>query len=277
MKALGDLFFSWVLPWIPKRLMSRAWGLMMRVPWPWPLRIPLNWLFAKAFSIDLSEAEKTPGQYSSFDDLFTRRLKPGLRPVEGDFVSPVDGALTEYGPVVDGQILQVKGWEYPLEEFLGSHALAKSYEGGSFATLYLCPADYHRVHTPLTGNLVSALHIPGQLWPVNEWSVKNIQRLFCLNERVVLNFLGSKGPFSVVMVGATNVGKMSIYPDPSIVTNRWMWHAPTVREYEPAIALKCGEELGAFHLGSTVVLVLGKGYPAVTRARGAIRLGHKLN
>lgn len=266
MKGLKNFFFSWIFPWVPKRLLSRATGVLMRIPLFWPFSALLIPLFAALFKIDVGLAEKSPGAYRSFDDFFTRRLKAGARPVEGAFVHPVDGVLSQAGPVVAGELLQAKGWNYSLAEFLGDAGLAAVYEGGSFATYYLCPADYHRVHSPRTGALVAGRHIPGLLWPVNEWSVSNIRRLFNLNERVVLNFQSPEGRFSVVMVGATNVGHMTISADPSIVTNRWMWHAPTDRIYSPGVPVRVGDELGIFHLGSTVVVLFEKSLPAVRAA-----------
>lgn len=257
MKRLKTLFFAWIFPWVPKRLLSRFVGVLMRIPYPLFLARPLVAGFGWFFGIDSSEAEIC--DYHSLDGYFTRRLKPGARPIGGDLVHPVDGRLTEQGEVRAGELIQAKGWTYPLAEFLGSDELARAYEGGTFLTYYLCPADYHRVHAPMAGSLVSARHIPGMLWPVNQWSVHNIRRLFNLNERVVMNFSSPRGRWSYVMVGATNVGHMTITVDPSIATNRWMWHAPTDRLYSPAISVKAGEELGIFHLGSTVICVFEKG------------------
>lgn len=263
MKAFKNWFFSWIFPWVPKRLMSRGTGVLMRVPLPWPLSSLMIPAFARFFSINTEWAEKNPGQYRSFDDFFTRKLKDGLRAAKSNFVHPCDGVLSQKGPVAAGDLIQAKGWTYPLAEFLGDERWAKNYEGGSFATYYLCPSDYHRVHSPRSGSLVSARHIPGLLWPVNEWSVNNIRRLFNLNERVVLNFVSPQGPFSVVFVGAANVGHMTITLDPSIISNRWMWHAPTDRQYTPPLPVKAGEELGIFHLGSTVVCLFDKSLPPV--------------
>jgi phosphatidylserine decarboxylase len=181
--------------------------------------------------------------------------------------------LTQQGLVIEGELLQAKGWNYSLAEFLGEETLAKAYEGGRYYTYYLCPADYHRVHAPSAGLMVSARHIPGLLWPVNEWSVTNIRRLFCLNERVVMNFESPEGRWSLVMVGATNVGKISVTLDPSIITNRWMWHAPTERQYMPGLPVKAGDELGIFHLGSTVICLFEKSFGLKDQAQGAVRFG----
>lgn len=269
MKACVNFFFAWIFPWVPKRLLSRFTGVLMRIPLPWPLPALLIPVFAKIFSIRMDWAEKPAGRFRSFDDFFTRKLKPGMRPVMGGLVHPADAVLSQRGLVIAGELVQAKGKSYRLGEFLGDENLAKVYEGGSYATYYLCPSDYHRVHSPRTGALVSARHIPGLLWPVNEWSVNNIKRLFNLNERVVMNFHSPEGAFSVVMVGATNVGHMTITPDPSIVTNRWMWHAPTDRMYSPPLPVKAGDELGIFHLGSTVVCLFERRLPGVTTPAGS--------
>lgn len=273
MKAFKHLFFAWIFPWIPKRLLSRATGVAMRLPLPAPLASKVVPRFARFFKIMVEEAELPLHTYGSLDAFFTRKLKAGARPIGGELVHPVDGKLTEQGPVTAGQLVQAKGWTYELAEFLGDEALAKAYEGGDYYAYYLCPADYHRVHAPTSGDLVSARHIPGLLWPVNEWSVTNIKRLFCLNERVVMNFQTPRGRWSLVMVGATNVGHMTITVDPSIVTNRWMWHAPTDRVYAPALPVKTGDEVGMFHLGSTVICVFEKGFGTRPGKSGPVRFG----
>lgn len=260
MKAFKTLFLSLIFPWIPKRLLSRTVGVIMRLPLSPIGRRHVIHAFAGFFGINVLEAELEGKSYRSLDDFFTRRLKAGLRPVESHFVHPVDGRLTQNAKIQNGELIQAKGWTYSVAEFLGDEELAKKYEGGTFFTYYLCPADYHRIHSPMDGDLISARHIPGLLWPVNEWSVNNIRRLFNLNERVVLNFDSPKGAWSLVAVGATNVGHITISLDPSITTNRWMWHAPTDRQYSPAIPVKAGDELGMFHLGSTVICLFEKSF-----------------
>jgi phosphatidylserine decarboxylase len=274
MKGFKNFFFSWIFPWVPKRLMSRTVGVFMRIPIPPPLGWVLIPLFAKLFSIDMSEAECRPGSYRTLNAFFTRKLKPGARPLAPSLlVHPVDGQLTEHGMVQSGQLIQVKDWTYDLSEFLGERGLALAFEGGHFYTYYLCPADYHRVHAPTEGLLVSARHIPGLLWPVNEWSVNNVRRLFNLNERVILNFDSPHGRWSLVMVGATNVGKITVSLDPSITTNRWMWHAPTDRRYSPPVPVAIGEELGVFHLGSTVVCVFEKSFHRSLGGARSVQMG----
>lgn len=249
----------------------------MRIPFPGLIAPLLVRGFAAFFGINISEAEFSPGKYHSLDRFFTRKLKASLRPIQGTLVHPADSRLTEQGVVRAGELIQAKGWTYPLSEFLGDEILAGAYEGGQFATYYLCPADYHRVHSPTAGNLESARHIPGLLWPVNEWSVHNIRRLFNLNERVVMNFTSPMGRWSLVFVGATNVGHITISVDPSITTNRWMWHAPTDRHYSPPLPIQPGEELGIFHLGSTVICIFEKTFPKMFNgATKTVKFGEKI-
>ncbi|MGE3681468.1 MAG: archaetidylserine decarboxylase [Bdellovibrionales bacterium] len=249
---------------------------MMRWPLPPPVRERALRAFASAFGIGVAEAEQDLHAYASLDQFFTRRLKPGLRPVEAEFIHPVDGRLTESGVIASGELIQAKGWTYPLAEFLGDTPLATHFEGGHYYTYYLCPADYHRVHAPAPGELVSGKHIPGLLWPVNEWSVNNIRRLFCLNERVVLNFTSPAGRWSLVMVGATNVGHITVTLDPSITTNRWMWHAPSDRQYTPPLPVRAGDEVGIFHLGSTVVCLFDRNFTRAQTGARAVRMGQCL-
>jgi phosphatidylserine decarboxylase len=276
MNRFKSFFMAWLFPWVPKRLLSRTVGVLMRIPLG-PLSGVMVPVFASLFGIDSGAAEKKPRQYRSLDDFFTRRLKPGLRPISGDLVYPVDGRLTEQARIDKGELLQAKGWTYALDEFLGDRELALAYEGGHYFTCYLCPADYHRVHAPAAGDLTSARHIPGLLWPVNDWSVTNIRRLFNLNERVALNFTSPRGRWSLVMVGATNVGHMTVTLDPSIITNRWLWHAPTDRMYTPAPAVKAGDEVGIFHLGSTVVCLFEKSFGITSSSRfHPVRMGEAL-
>lgn len=274
MKTIKHYFFAWIFPWVPKRLLSRTVGVLMRIPLPKPLAALLIPLFARAFKIDLKEADRKPSQYKSFNDFFTRKLKEGARPLSSaHVVHPCDGVLTQQGQVQKGQLIQAKGWTYDLSEFLGDKGMASLYEGGHYYTYYLCPADYHRVHAPTEGYLTSARHIPGLLWPVNEWSVNNVRRLFNLNERVVLNFESSLGCWSLVMVGATNVGKITVTMDPSITTNRWMWHAPTDRTYSPPLGVTPGDEIGLFNLGSTVVCIFEKTYHRALGGSRHVKMG----
>lgn len=250
---------NWILYVIPKKILSRFVGAVVHLPLPRPVRVLAMGWFAARYRIDMSEAELPLEDYRSIGDLFVRRLKPGLRPVgSAPVVHPADSRLTQSGPLDEGVLVQAKGRTYQLNEFLGPLDSSR-YLNGRFATYYLCPTDYHRVHSPVTGVVRRVAHLPGALWPVNEWSTSSIPNLFSINERVAVEIETPAGPVAVVLVGATNVGQMSLsfwpeFRDLSVRENR-AW----VKEFEPGIHLEKGQELGIFHMGSTVVLCLAPG------------------
>jgi phosphatidylserine decarboxylase len=212
--------------------------------------------FARAYGIDMSEAEMGLCQYRSIAELFTRRLKPGVRPIgEG----PVDGTLRGLGPVQSGRIEQVKGMTYALTDLLGGSSYASRFLNGWYFNLYLSPKDYHHVHAPVGGEVVACSCIPGKLWPVNDWSLRRIQNLFSINERIVTYISGAYGVVAVVMVGATNVGKISVEYD-DLATNRlglapWRKRAARHLRYDAPSRIDAGQRLGTFHLGSTVIML----------------------
>jgi phosphatidylserine decarboxylase len=245
----------WLLKYFPKNIMSRLIGRCARFPLPKALRPLLLGAFARVFKIRLQDAEFPLRNYRSADEFFTRRLKPCLRPIAGeDLVHPVDGTLTAIGSMSEGEILQAKGLRFSLLQFVVEADLAVQLHGGTYLTYYLCPTDYHRVHAPFAGELKAILHQPGTLWPVNPWSVTNVPRLFAINERLIFRFDTRWGQAAVVMVGATNVGEMSTPFAAEICTNRG---GRTRRvDFRHPISVKKGDELGTFHLGSTVLVLL---------------------
>ena len=222
---------------------------------PRVLRLPIYSVFARVTGIDLSEAELSPDEYASFEELFTRNLKRGLRPIGEGLVSPVDGTIRGIGWVSEGKIEQVKGMSYSMSELLSDPALAQRYEGGVFVNLYLSPRDYHHVHAPLDGVVSKFRHIPGRLLPVNDWSVRRFPQLFSQNERLVIEIESEWGVVLLVMVGATNVGRMTLTFDP-LVTNAGAIGPITTHLLSPPVPVVKGSRLGTFHLGSTVVLIL---------------------
>jgi phosphatidylserine decarboxylase len=245
----------WILALVPKNLLSRMTGVFVKIRWPRPIRIWLMRRFANHFKIRMEEAEFPLEDYSSIEDLFTRRLKPGLRPVaETDLIHPVDGVLTVSGRLEKGTLFQAKGITFSLAEFLRDEELAKEFNEGWFATYYLCPTDYHRVHSPFDGLLKKIVHLPGTLWPVNPWSVAHVPKLFAINERLNFIFETRWGRAVVSMVGATNVGEMTTPFAPALVTNR----ARTRAEIDLSAEVRKGDEIGTFNMGSTVVLVMPK-------------------
>ena len=247
-----------------------GFGVHLRLPKPFrPLAIA--W-FAKRYGIDLSEAEFPLGHYTSIGDFFVRRLKPGLRPIgSAFFVHPADSLLTQKGTLTEGRLIQAKGKDYQLNEFLGP-VPADPYLHGEFATYYLCPRDYHRVHSPVEGEVLKVAHIPGELWPVNAWSTERIENLFLKNERVVIEIQTKNGAVAVVFVGATNVGQVSLAFWPEFrgisldKTQSW------IKNFALPVKIEKGQELGAFHMGSTVVVCLSPG--AVPADWQNLPLGH---
>ncbi|MDM0113422.1 archaetidylserine decarboxylase [Variovorax sp. J22R133] len=213
--------------------------------------------FVAKYGVDMNEAaEPDISRYASFNDFFTRALKPGVRPIaDADLVSPVDGGISQFGPIEGDQIYQAKGHAFSTTALVGGDAaLAAQFANGSFSNLYLSPRDYHRIHMPCDGRLMRMIHVPGDLFSVNPTTARGVPGLFARNERVVCVFDTARGPFVLVLVGATIVGSMAT-----------VWHgvvnpprAKEVREWHYAdqqIVLRKGEEMGRFLLGSTVVML----------------------
>lgn len=235
--------------------MSRFIGRLVHARLPKPLARRLVRLFARTYQIDVEAAGKEIDEYPSIGHFFIRDLREGLRPIESDFVSPVDGTLRNFGVVTDGRLEQIKGRSYTLSRFLGDDSHASRFENGSFFNLYLSPQDYHHVHSPVEGKIVRSVHIPGKLWPVNDWSLAHVDELFSINERVVTYIDSSLGLVAVVMVGATNVGKISVVYD-SFISNTAGTSRSAVRDYSSPIKIATGDRLGTFHMGSSVVVLL---------------------
>ena len=217
--------------------------------------------FVARYQVNMAEAAQPDvARYGSFNEFFTRPLRAGARPIAAAaFVSPVDGAISQCGPIEGDRIFQAKGHSYTTRALVGGDAaLAAQFEGGEFATLYLSPRDYHRIHMPCAGRLTRMVHVPGDLFSVNPVTARGVPGLFARNERVVCVFEGERGPFVMVLVGATIVGSMAT-----------VWHGVVnpprpghLREwtYEMGnIELAQGEEMGRFLLGSTVVMLFPQG------------------
>ncbi len=248
-------------------------GRLLHLPLPGPLaRLLVRW-FAATYKIDVDAAENPLGSYPSIGHFFIRNLAEGLRPIEGDFVSPVDGKLRNFGVVTDGLLEQVKGKTYTVASFLGDEVLARRYTDGAFFNLYLSPQDYHHVHSPVSGSITGSIHIPGKLWPVNDWSLANVEELFSINERMVTYIECALGRVAVVMIGATNVGKISVVYD-DIISNRPRKQRTTPRSYEPPFPIAAGDRLGTFHMGSSVVLLVEPGRIDLAKVR--LQIGKKV-
>jgi len=255
MKIVGFL-----LRFLPKNHISYLTGLLVHIKFPKPISTLLIKLFSGHYRINEGEAEKPIGEYLSIGDFFIRKLKPGIRPIGEGIVHPVDGDLTQFHTIMSGSLIQAKGLNYSLNKFMLNNESDQIFTNGSVLTYYLCPTDYHRTHSPVDGEIQSICYIPGKLWPVNTWSVNAISELFSVNERVVIWIKTELGMLAYVMVGATNVGKISLSFDEEVVTNiRPFRKEPYSKTYLSPIAIKKGEELGVFNMGSTVIAVYSEG------------------
>ncbi len=252
----------------PQRALSQLIGWSATRVLPTAARKAVVASFARQYGIDVTEAEKPLAEYSGLQEFFTRKLKPGARPLpldENIVVSSADGKVVETGAITAGQVVDAKGVGFSLAQLLGDRAAADRLEGGSFAVTYLSPRDYHRVHSPVAGKLVAWHHVPGQLFPVNEKSVLREPGLFSVNERLVALLQGPAGFAAVVMVAAVGVGHMTASYDPDIATHDDKFSDGIVRSrrYDDGPSIRRGDELGIFNLGSTTIVVFEPGHVAL--------------
>jgi phosphatidylserine decarboxylase len=251
------------LYWIPKNLLSYWVGKIIHLQLPRPVRGWLIRSFAKIYRINTDEAEKPIGSYLSIGDFFTRKLKEGCRPIgSSEYVHPADSKMTARGVIIGKQLVQAKGSTYSLGAFLRD-PLEDRWQKGYFITYYLCPTDYHRVHSPVDGIIKEVRYVPGNLWPVNAWSITNVRELFVKNERVVIEIETSKGPVAVVLVGATNVGSIRLAFEPSLRTNHDHRREERKIVYVEPVKIRRGEELGMFCMGSTVIVVATSAWDSI--------------
>ena len=258
--ALGT--FGWtallaLLARLPQGALSRATGRLADLRIPRPLRKPLLGAFARTAGIDTTEAEHPPATYDSLDAFFVRRLRPGARTWPDDsgiITAPCDGISGPSGRIENGRLIQAKGRTYTVADLLDDDAAARRCEGGAFLTIYLSPRHYHRVHAPVAGTVRTVHHVPGALLPVNAPAMERVPHLFPRNERLICPMESDRGVVAVVAVGAYNVGRITVAFDDTIRTNRRGARRAT-HTLDPPVALRRGDELLAFHLGSTVVLV----------------------
>jgi len=234
--------------------------------------------FVARYRVNMAEAANPdPAAYPTFNEFFTRALKQGVRPLaNAALICPVDGAISQFGPIEQDQIFQAKGHRYSTTTLVGGDAqLAAQFQDGHFATLYLSPRDYHRIHMPAAGRLTRMIHVPGDLFSVNPTTARGVPGLFARNERVVCVFEGAAGPFVLVLVGATIVGSMAtvwhgvVNPPRSGVLREWRYD-------KERIELAQGAEMGRFLLGSTVVMLFPKGplsFNPAWQPGGPVQLG----
>ncbi|MCB0378705.1 MAG: phosphatidylserine decarboxylase [Bdellovibrionales bacterium] len=257
---LKNAFYDQVMPQLPKKWMSHWVGSAAHLQLPARITQTLIRSFVKLYKINTLEIEKPLEEYQSLGEFFSRKLREGARPIQGDLVHPCDGLLVQSGFIHDQLLIQAKGKTFKLNEFVPGNPWAGDFEEGTFFNYYLAPHNYHRVHSPLTGEIQWSMVIPGELWPVNSWSVRNKEGLYAINERVAVGIQTSQGKMILVMVGATNVGSMSFSFDPNIRTNRRQNAERVYRAYPESRAIQVGEEFGVFHLGSTVVTLFEKSF-----------------
>ncbi len=271
---------------LPKQALTLFAGIVAR--WQGGARTTalIRWFIGR-YGVNMAEAaDPRPEAYASFNDFFTRALKPGVRPLaEAPLLCPVDGAISQFGPIASGQIFQAKGHQYSVTALVGGDAsMAAPYADGAFATLYLSPRDYHRIHMPCAGTLRRMIHVPGDLFSVNPTTVRGVPGLFARNERVVCEFTDAADrPFVLVLVGATIVGSMATVwhglvnpPRPGRV-RAWRYD-----DGQPPVQLARGAEMGRFLLGSTVVMLFpgeamaGLRFNPDWAPAGVVRLGEAM-
>ena len=243
----------------PQKLLSRLAGRLANTRIVWIKKTFINW-FIKRYGVDMSiAADPNPDSYPNFNTFFTRPLAPGQRPISDDnhhIVCPADGAISQIDKIEGGRIFQAKGHYFTLDELLGGDAaLARSFHGGSFTTIYLSPKDYHRVHMPYTGSLTTMIHVPGKLFSVNTITTARIPGLFARNERVVCVFDTEIGPMAVIMVGAMLVASIETVWAGQVTPVKNRIQTVYYGNNQPTINLKKGEEIGRFTMGSTAIVL----------------------
>lgn len=250
---------SAITRFLPKNHLSYSVGKLVHFRFPRFIWTPLIKIFAKVYKINLEEAEKAVEEYPTLGEFFIRKLKPGTRPVGRTWaVHPADSVITQAAIMTDGKLIQAKDKTYNVKEFTGFDQALDIYSDGQFLTYYLCPTDYHRVHSPVDGTIVRVIHKPGALWPVNNWSTTNIHELFSINERVYVEIKTDRGLVGVVFVAATNVGDIALSFDPEIRGNKFKINKAFVKSYNN-LDIQKGDELGMFRMGSTIVMLYQKG------------------
>ena len=280
-RSFRDRAFIGLQYLLPQHFLSRLVRSLAgaRIGW---LRRALIRGFLRHYPVDLSEAERSnPSSYESFNDFFTRKLHQGARPIDPEPTSvacPVDGYVSQAGRLADDRMLQAKGITYSASALLaGDPALATQFAGGAFATLYLAPHNYHRIHMPLTGTLRLVRHVPGDLFSVNAATADGVPGLFVRNERIACVFDTTTGPMAVVLVGAMFVGSMSLSWAGEIRGER----PRVIRDLpvRPVIALDKGAELGWFNMGSTVILMFAAAGPTLVPGLAPglpVRMGERI-
>lgn len=259
---MKEKLFATIQYVLPHHLISRAVHYFVECKNPWFKNTLIQWII-KHYDVDMSEAREASCEaYVHFNDFFTRSLKEGARPLPDDssmIVSPADGAISQLGDIKQGRVFQAKGHDYSLIELLGGDAeLGQEFAGGKFATIYLSPRDYHRVHTPAAGQLRQMIHVPGRLFSVNQGTVQNIPNLFARNERVVSIFDTDHGPMAVIMVGAINVASIETVWAGLVTPQNKRVARTHYGDASQSVTLDRADEMGRFKLGSTAIVLFGE-------------------
>jgi phosphatidylserine decarboxylase len=268
-------FFIGAMRVVPKKPLSRAVRRLVSIRSQIAVR-----RFALRYRVAVEEAEHPIEAYASILDFFTRRLKPGVRPLDPDpsaLACPCDGAFLSGGPVGEGQLYQAKGRSFTLDALLAEQGAETRYRDGSYFTLYLAPKDYHRVHSPASGRVTGYTYLPGRLFPVNAAAVAHVDQLFAKNERLITHLeTEAFGRIDLVMVGATCVGHIKVAYDREVKTNSGETKIKK-HTYDVPIPIARGDELGVFEMGSTVIVVVERPVTASPLASGQqVRLGMRL-
>ncbi len=262
--TLSDKIKIWFQLWAPKHAITRVVGKLASAKLGRVTTAVIS-MFIKQYKINMDEAlHSDPAYFKTFNDFFVRELKTDARPLNDDsqvITHPADACVSQFGPIENGQIIQAKSHNFSALELLGGDtALYDEFEDGSFATLYLSPSDYHRVHMPCDGVLRKMIYVPGDLYSVNPLTAENIPNLFARNERVVCIFDTKFGPLAQVLVGATIVGSIELIWAGTVTPPRgntvYCWDYPAIGN--TSVALKKGDEMGRFKLGSTVINLFSK-------------------
>lgn len=282
MDSLVESLLVQLVDRLPRSAISRAFGAASEVRLPRPIQASLNEVLSTIVGIDRSEAIKPPSAYETINGVFTRRLRPGARPIDstdpGAVVSPVDGTLTRFGRIRDDTLFEVKGRRYGVTDIVADGVDAALFEGGQFAIFYLSPRDYHRIHSPTAGRIERFRYLPGYLFPVNEVWVRNVDNLFAANERIVSFFeTDGYGTIGFAKIGAACVGRTTLAFHEFETSD----HDKPPREIEldEPVEFSHGDEVGAFNLGSTVLLLFeerGFEFAAGLEEGATIRMGRLL-
>ncbi len=270
---------------LPLAFLSRIFGIISRISHPHWLSLSILRFYTHQYQVDLGEAGKDLSEYKNLNEFFTRSLKPGIRPLASGrktVVCPVDGLFSAYGTVNQGTLIQAKGRQYLLNDLLLNCQEQERFIGGSYCLLYLSPKDCHRIFSPYNLEVLGYTYIPGKLLPVNEWSIKNINKVFVRNERLI-TFLSYKDTImACIMIGATNVGSFRVHYDKNIRTNYWnrsFYSHRYQKQNSQRPKLETGQEFGYFEMGSSVLLLFEKDSFVLAKGKQAplpVRYGEKL-